>query len=73
MSTNIKVEDVKLGDFLTPDGGFDCMDADKEMEVVQNDEGKLGVRCMYGMHLLEGQIDMAHGTLIGFTKHRKAV
>lgn len=69
----VKFSEVALGDMLIPDGGFDCMEEGKPLEVKQDHDGALYVDCAgpecelppVQRHFLSGQED-AHGCLIGF-------
>lgn len=63
----MKVSEVKLGDILIADGGFDCLKENQHCEV-KADGDELYVECSHGKHFLEGQCDFETGTkLVGLT------
>ena len=51
-----KASDVKEGDFLIADSGFDCIKPDAKLEVKANSSNELFVACNEGMHCLDGQL-----------------
>lgn len=59
------LENVRAGDSLIADGGFQCL-ALGEVALVKSDEHGLYVNCGDGHHYLDGQAD-EHGRLIGLT------
>ena len=61
----VKIEKVKEGTKLVPDGGFTCMDEGVVKEVVKDEDGHLYIPCRDGMHYLEGQIDEDFGEYVG--------
>lgn len=62
----LKLIDVKPGDMLIPDGGFDCLREGVPVEVKADKNGELYVCCDDGSHHLEGQLDWdGNGTLVG--------
>lgn len=58
-----RIDDVKAGDKLTPDDGFDCLKVGSVLVVQADADGKLYVPCDEGNHYLNGQIG---GPLGGF-------
>jgi hypothetical protein len=50
-----KLSDVKEGNILVADAGFDCLTAGKH-EVHRSPDG-LYIRCEQGRHYLDGQVD----------------
>lgn len=62
----LKFEDVKEGDTVIIDEGFNCMKAGKK-RVYADEEEDLYIECDYGNHYLVGQED-EKGFLIGITK-----
>jgi hypothetical protein len=63
-TTWVKASDVKAGDVIVADGGFDCLSAGAH--VVEADTTGLFVRCSSGTHHLDGQLN-GEGRLVGFT------
>jgi len=64
-----KLNELKPGDELIADGGFDCLEDGERCLVL--DEGGLCVRCKQGLHFLEGQLDFyddSNDDLIGFRR-----
>ncbi|MGE5510330.1 MAG: hypothetical protein ACM31O_03650 [Bacteroidota bacterium] len=71
----LKLNDVKVGDRLIADGGFECLHAGEVCIVKADPRGKLyvacrpeGVREPISRHFLDGQLDTDGETLIGFSK-----
>ena len=66
-----KLSEVKAGDWLRSDAGFDCLSTEAEVEVQQHPTG-LFVVCSEGMHFIEGQADDGEH-LVGFysVEHQK--
>lgn len=56
-----KVSEVKEGDFLHFDGGFDCIDEGAKLEVKNSPGHGLWVECREGRHLLHGQLSGPFG------------
>ncbi len=52
----VKVEDVKEGDTLIADGGFECLNEGAKVMVLKDDNGNLCVQCGEGYHNLTGQL-----------------
>ena len=65
----IKLSELRVGDVVVPDGGFDCM-CGGEDHPVYSDGNELYVVCAAGRHYLEPQTGK-RGYLIGFTKGAK--
>jgi hypothetical protein len=66
MWNNPKLSDLKKGDKIEVDGGFECMFGIKEID---EDEDGLFVPCSHGKHYLDGQLDFGGGDiLIGIRK-----
>lgn len=65
MATTPKLSDVKVGDNLVADGGFDCL-SNREICEVCSDADSLYVPCGMGKHYLNGQLNEA-GELVGFS------
>lgn len=61
----VGLEDLKAGDTLFADDGFDCLEAGPVK--VEEDDGRLYVRCHAGCHYLDGQTD-DEGKLSGLVK-----
>jgi hypothetical protein len=59
----MQLSDVKTGDVLTPDGGFDCLKEGEPVKVATDDSGHY-VPCTAGKHYLIGQLD-EKGGLVG--------
>ncbi len=61
----MKLEDLKAGDVVEIDGGFDCMDAGEH--TVFHHENGLYLKCRAVKHFLEGQEDFDEegGELVG--------
>ena len=51
----LQFNDVKPGDALLADGGFDCLDNGERVVVSVDPDGDLYVPCRCGKHSLEGQ------------------
>jgi len=64
-----KLSEIKTGDVLEADGGFDCMDEGTRY-TVEEDDAALFVNCREGKHYLDGQVDVPGGDLVGL--HRVA-
>lgn len=68
------VAEIKAGDILEPDDGFDCMLCG-DVLTVQDDGNQLYVPCSQGRHFLDGQVgvDTDDGTVfyIGLYKVTK--
>lgn len=58
-----KLSNLKAGDVVTIDGGFDCMDSGKPHEVYGN--GDLYLICDHGHHFLSGQLEVDNDSLVG--------
>lgn len=73
---NPKLADIKPGDVLIADGGFEPHDdsdtpclAEGERLLVEADlQGEIYVRCRAGRHYLDGQHDEETGELIGLRR-----
>ncbi|TPM39616.1 hypothetical protein [Mesorhizobium sp. B2-3-4] len=63
----LKYSDVKAGDRLIADGGFDCIKANEVLTVRSSVLGSLYVPCGCGKHFLDGQ-EGDDGKLIGFRR-----
>lgn len=59
-----KLSQLKAGDFVVVDDGFDCMSAWQAFGVLE-DEGGLYLPCADGGHYLDGQLDTDNDTLVG--------
>lgn len=64
MSKFAKLSELRVGDQVDLDGGFDCMSGRK---VVYGDAKGLYLLCKDGRHYLDGQTDK-DGDVIGITK-----
>ena len=58
-----KLSDLKEGDVVIPDGGFDCMAKGDHRKIIA-DGDRLYVNCGKGQHFLDGQDD-GDGYLVG--------
>jgi hypothetical protein len=59
------ISQIKPGDTLIADDGFDCLDTGQSV-VVQDDGDGLFVPCRCGRHGLDGQLDFdGNGNLVG--------
>jgi len=58
-----KLSEVKEGDVLIADAGFDCVEAGEHV-VIKGLKG-LCIQCTYGNHYLEGQEDEPGEDLVG--------
>lgn len=68
-----KASEVKAGDTLVADSGFDCIESGAHLVVEADDKGGLFVACKEGRHYLEGQLDFdgeggGIGLLVGLSK-----
>lgn len=54
--TKLLLTDIRPGDVLLPDDGFDCM-AESAEKIVRADHDGLYVYCRQGKHYLAGQCD----------------
>lgn len=63
---SIMCNEVKAGDRLIADGGFDCLTKGEECDV-RSDKDGLYVACRQGQHYLDGQIGEG-GVLVGFER-----
>ena len=54
-----KISEVKVGDLLEPDGGFDCLECGAHLMVFHDSDG-LFIKCSEGHHYLDGQIEGDH-------------
>lgn len=69
--TSVKFDDIRPGDVLIPDGGFDCMTAGVPL-TVKADGDSLFVPCACGQHYLDGQLDFDdQETIIGLRRATK--
>lgn len=59
--------DLKAGDTIQFDDGFDCLPGKRERKVKVNAAGELYFNCLHGQHLLDGQLG-DHGEYIGVYK-----
>lgn len=64
----MKISDVRVGDRLIADGGFDCMMEGREVTICRDPDG-LYVWCNEGRHYLDGQVS-DDGELIGFKRKK---
>ena len=62
----LRYEELKKGDILVPDGGFDCITKNSRKRVEKDDDG-FYVTCNEGHHYLEGHFE-DDGFVIGFEK-----
>ena len=64
-----KFADLKVGDIVKVDAGFDCLKAGAQLEVKAHPmDRKLGVMCDKGFHNLESQVDDENGVCVGIWK-----
>ena len=66
----MKLKDLKAGDVVEVDGGFDCMKAGEHTvhsHKGNSDYGRLYLPCLSGLHFLDGQenFDEENGDLVG--------
>lgn len=66
MRNKVRLADVKPDDILITDGGFTCMKSGQH-RVHRDQTGNLFIKCSYGNHYLDGQLD-DDGTLVGLTR-----
>lgn len=59
----MKLDEIKAGDSIILDGGFDCAAAGAV--TVQRDDKGLYFPCRQGQHYLDGQEDGPEGVLVG--------
>ena len=66
-----KYKDVKVGDILIADDGFDCLLEGQQCIVEKDDRDRKFVRCSEGIHLLDGQLEFyaerGEVSLVGLT------
>jgi hypothetical protein len=55
-----KIADVKAGDRVEADSGFDCLIGDRIAVVEADKDGHLFIKCAKGKHYLAGQIQGDH-------------
>jgi len=62
---NPKLEDLKPGDVIVADGGFNCLHAGEHIVHAEDDD--LFVWCDEGLHFLDGQL-ADDGHLVGIVR-----
>lgn len=63
----MKYSELKIGDILYPDNGFDCMEENIPKSVFTDENNEFCVHCKCGTHNLIGQLDYEdNDTIIGF-------
>jgi len=66
----MKLANVKVGDVLIADGGFDCIKEHAEKRVRKDKDG-LYILCKVGHHYLAGQLDLETcKNLVGLTRKK---
>lgn len=53
----MKLGDIKEGDVLVADGGFDCLKEGARCVAKSDERQRLYVECYAGRHYLDGQVD----------------
>lgn len=68
LKPSLKLADIKAGDVLYPDEGFECLKFNRRVTVRTDDGGKY-VSCTDGNHYLEGQLDHDdQETIVGLSR-----
>lgn len=69
INRKLKLSDLKAGDTLVADGGFDCLNLGQSCVVLRDADKRLYVSCSEGRHYLDGQVDHEdQETIVGFTR-----
>jgi len=61
----VKLNNLRVGDRVSVDGGFTCIPGGTTLTVVQDSGGQLCVPCAHGLHPLSGQVDDENDVCVG--------